>query len=101
MPDDRRARLRAADADRELVHEILSAAMAHGSLSPVEYEERFPDLTVRLRRVFDIHDLVGSAQSKDELIARPRGMDYLVVTGRRGGSAMAAAAVNAIASERE
>ena len=44
---------------------------------------------------------VGSAQSKDELIARPRGMEYLVVTGRRGGSAMAAAAVNAIASERE
>ncbi|MGV9798038.1 precorrin-8X methylmutase [Mycobacterium sp. NPDC003449] len=44
---------------------------------------------------------VGSAQSKQELIARPRGMSYLVVTGRRGGSAMAAAAVNAIASERE
>lgn len=44
---------------------------------------------------------VGSAQSKDELIARPRGMSYLVVKGRRGGSAMAAAAVNAIASERE
>jgi len=40
---------------------------------------------------------VGSAQSKDELIARPRGMEYLVVRGRRGGSAMAAAAVNAIA----
>ncbi len=31
----------------------------------------------------------------------PRGMEYLVVRGRRGGSAMAAAAVNAIASERE
>ncbi|MGK2903875.1 MAG: precorrin-8X methylmutase [Mycobacterium sp.] len=44
---------------------------------------------------------VGSAQSKDELIARPRGLSYLVVTGRRGGSAMAAAAVNAIACERE
>jgi precorrin-8X/cobalt-precorrin-8 methylmutase len=44
---------------------------------------------------------VGSAQSKQELIERPRGMDYLVVRGRRGGSAMAAAAVNAIASERE
>ncbi len=44
---------------------------------------------------------VGSAQSKAELVARPRGMDYLVVRGRRGGSAMAAAAVNAIASERE
>ncbi|BDY32490.1 precorrin-8X methylmutase [Mycolicibacterium mageritense] len=44
---------------------------------------------------------VGSAQSKQELIDHPRGMSYLVVTGRRGGSAMAAAAVNAIASERE
>jgi precorrin-8X/cobalt-precorrin-8 methylmutase len=44
---------------------------------------------------------VGSAQSKQELIDRPRGMEYLVVRGRRGGSAMAAAAVNAIASERE
>ena len=40
---------------------------------------------------------VGSAQSKGELIARPRGISYLLVTGRRGGSAMAAAAVNAIA----
>jgi precorrin-8X/cobalt-precorrin-8 methylmutase len=44
---------------------------------------------------------VGSAQSKEELIERPRGMGYLVVSGRRGGSAMAAAAVNAIASEQE
>ena len=44
---------------------------------------------------------VGSAQSKQELIDRPRGMSYLMVTGRRGGSAMAAAAVNAIASEHE
>jgi precorrin-8X/cobalt-precorrin-8 methylmutase len=44
---------------------------------------------------------VGSAQSKKELIERPRGMSYLVVTGRRGGSAMAAAALNAIASSAE
>ena len=44
---------------------------------------------------------VGSAQSKQELIDRPRGMSYLVVTGRRGGSAMAAAAVNAIAWDRD
>jgi precorrin-8X/cobalt-precorrin-8 methylmutase len=44
---------------------------------------------------------VGSAQSKQELIDRPRGIEYLVVKGRRGGSAMAAAAVNAIASEQE
>ncbi|BBA88624.1 MULTISPECIES: precorrin-8X methylmutase [Mycobacterium] len=44
---------------------------------------------------------VGSAQSKQELIDRPRGMSYLVVGGRRGGSAMAAAAVNAIANDSE
>jgi precorrin-8X/cobalt-precorrin-8 methylmutase len=44
---------------------------------------------------------VGSAAAKQELINRPRGMSYLVVAGRRGGSAMAAAAVNAIASNRE
>ena len=44
---------------------------------------------------------VGSAQSKQALVDDPRGMEYLVVTGRRGGSAMAAAAVNAIASARE
>ncbi|MAU82472.1 DUF1707 domain-containing protein [Gordonia sp. Z-3] len=39
-PDDARARLRAADADRELVHRILSAAMERGSLTLGEYEER-------------------------------------------------------------
>jgi precorrin-8X/cobalt-precorrin-8 methylmutase len=44
---------------------------------------------------------VGSAQSKQELIDRPRGMSYLVVRGRRGGSAMSAAAVNAIAANAE
>jgi precorrin-8X/cobalt-precorrin-8 methylmutase len=44
---------------------------------------------------------VGSTQSKGELIDRPRGMSYLVVRGRLGGSAMAAAAVNAIASSTE
>jgi precorrin-8X/cobalt-precorrin-8 methylmutase len=44
---------------------------------------------------------VGSAQSKQELIDNPRSISYLVVTGRRGGSAMAAAAVNAIATEHE
>ena len=44
---------------------------------------------------------VGSAQSKQELIDHPRGMAYLVVRGRRGGSAMAAAAVNAIAGGSE
>jgi precorrin-8X/cobalt-precorrin-8 methylmutase len=43
---------------------------------------------------------VGAAESKEALIADAR-LAYLVVRGRRGGSAMAAAAVNAVASERE
>jgi len=35
------------------------------------------------------------------LAADSRGVPYVVVDGRRGGSAMAAAAVNALASEVE
>ncbi len=43
---------------------------------------------------------VGAAESKDALRdAAP--CPYLIVTGRKGGSAMAAAAVNALASETE
>jgi precorrin-8X/cobalt-precorrin-8 methylmutase len=44
---------------------------------------------------------VGAAESKEELAGHPSGLEYLVVRGRRGGSALAAAAVNAIASEEE
>jgi len=44
---------------------------------------------------------VGAAESKDELAANSRGVPYVIVRGRRGGSAMTAAAVNALASERE
>jgi precorrin-8X/cobalt-precorrin-8 methylmutase len=42
---------------------------------------------------------VGAAESKQALA--DSGLDYLVVHGRRGGSAMTAAAVNAIASDAE
>jgi len=42
---------------------------------------------------------VGAAESKDALAAS--GLAHLVVRGRRGGSAMAVAAVNAMASEEE
>ena len=44
---------------------------------------------------------VGAAESKDELVRDCRGVPYFVVTGRQGGSALAVAAVNAIACERE
>jgi precorrin-8X/cobalt-precorrin-8 methylmutase len=43
---------------------------------------------------------VGAAESKDAL-ARDRRVPFVVVHGRRGGSAMTAAAVNALASEVE
>lgn len=39
---------------------------------------------------------VGAAESKDELIRDPRGTEYFTLRGRRGGSAMAAAALNAL-----
>jgi precorrin-8X/cobalt-precorrin-8 methylmutase len=40
---------------------------------------------------------VGAAESKDALAADPRGVPFLIVRGRIGGSAMTAAAVNALA----
>ncbi|AOP44946.1 precorrin-8X methylmutase [Streptomyces lydicus] len=44
---------------------------------------------------------IGAAESKEALIDHPSKLDHIVVRGRRGGSAMAAAAINAIASEEE
>lgn len=44
---------------------------------------------------------VGAAESKAMLAANSRGVPFVVVNGRRGGSAMAAAAVNALATEVE
>jgi precorrin-8X/cobalt-precorrin-8 methylmutase len=40
---------------------------------------------------------VGAAEAKDALAADPRGVPFLIVRGRIGGSAMTAAAVNALA----
>ena len=42
---------------------------------------------------------VGAAESKDALAANTLGLPYLVVRGRMGGSAMTAAALNALAKE--
>jgi precorrin-8X/cobalt-precorrin-8 methylmutase len=42
---------------------------------------------------------IGAAESKEALAES--GLEYLIVRGRRGGSAMTAAAVNALASEAE
>jgi precorrin-8X/cobalt-precorrin-8 methylmutase len=44
---------------------------------------------------------VGAAESKAALAQNSRGVPFLTLHGRRGGSAMAAAAVNALAKESE
>lgn len=44
---------------------------------------------------------IGAAESKEELSKNPRGVPFLTLHGRRGGSAMAVAALNAIAQEKE
>ena len=41
---------------------------------------------------------IGAAESKAELAADPRGCDFIALRGRKGGSAMASAAVNALAA---
>lgn len=41
---------------------------------------------------------VGAAESKAELTRDPRGCEFVTLKGRRGGSAIASAAVNALAS---
>ncbi|MEV6855804.1 precorrin-8X methylmutase [Streptomyces microflavus] len=44
---------------------------------------------------------IGAAESKEALAGHASGLKHLIVRGRRGGSAIAAAAINAIASEEE
>lgn len=44
---------------------------------------------------------VGAAESKQALADNDLGLDYIVVHGRRGGSAITCGALNAIASEEE
>ncbi|CAM5476224.1 precorrin-8X methylmutase [Streptomyces californicus] len=44
---------------------------------------------------------VGAMESKEALAEHSSGLEHLIVRGRRGGSAIAAAALNAIASEEE
>jgi len=41
---------------------------------------------------------VGAAESKAELAANPRGCEFVALKGRKGGSAMCSAAVNAFAA---
>lgn len=42
---------------------------------------------------------VGASESKDALIANPRGIPYATIKGRKGGSAMASSVINALTSD--
>jgi precorrin-8X/cobalt-precorrin-8 methylmutase len=42
---------------------------------------------------------IGAKESKDELVENPRGIPYATLLGRRGGSAMAASVINAVAAD--
>lgn len=42
---------------------------------------------------------IGAAESKDELAKDPRGVPFATLLGRRGGSAMAASVINAVAAD--
>jgi precorrin isomerase len=44
---------------------------------------------------------VGAAEAKAALVLQSQGVPFLTLHGRRGGSAIAAAAVNALAREEE
>ncbi len=44
---------------------------------------------------------VGAAESKQALVGNPYGLELIALTGRRGGSAVTVAAVNALASTAE
>ena len=44
---------------------------------------------------------VGAAESKQALVDNPFGLEFLSLTGRRGGSAVTVAAINAVASTDE
>ena len=60
--------------------------------------ERLADWDVRPAAVLGFPvGFVGAAESKDALADNPFGLPYLVLRGRRGGSAIAAAALNALA----
>jgi len=44
---------------------------------------------------------IGAAESKEELARNARGVPFITLLGRRGGSAMTVAALNALADPRE
>jgi precorrin-8X/cobalt-precorrin-8 methylmutase len=80
--------------------ELSGAVVAIGNAPTALYRliERLRDGAPRPAAILAFPvGFVGAAESKDALIATGLGVPYLTLRGRRGGSAMAAAAVNALA----
>lgn len=64
--------------------------------------ELLRDINIRPAAVLGIPvGFIGAAESKQALVDNDLGLSYVVVHGRRGGSAITCGALNAIASEEE
>lgn len=64
--------------------------------------ELLRDIDIRPAAVLGIPvGFIGAAESKQSLVDNDLGLNYIVVHGRRGGSAITCGALNAIASEEE
>jgi precorrin-8X/cobalt-precorrin-8 methylmutase len=101
---ERWATTRAAAAVSLWGPELAGAVVAIGNAPTALFHllERIADGGPRPAAIIGIPvGFVGSAESKIALAQNPWGLPYLVVHGRRGGSALCAAAVNALALEEE
>ena len=84
--------------------EIDGAVVAIGNAPTALFRllELLRDTSARPAAVIGIPvGFVGAAESKQALVDSDLGLEYITVLGRRGGSAMAVSAVNAIASPAE
>ena len=64
--------------------------------------ELLRDIDIRPAAVLGIPvGFIGAAESKQALVDNDLGLSYIVVRGRRGGSAITCGALNAVASEEE
>ena len=117
LPDD--VRLHCDVASPEVIAHAKRNGITRSAAQFERWSERLPEQVVvignaptALFRLLELVDdgltppalvlafpvgFVGAAESKAELVRNPRGMAFATVLGRRGGSAMAQAAVNAVA----
>ena len=82
---------------RIVVHVTVARTATHDHLPPPQ-SRNLPVTVYRPAVIVGMPvGFVGAVESKEALIADSRGIPYVSVRGRIGGSAMAAAAINALA----